>query len=236
MRYLARQPSEKTSARTLNIMSALQIIPDQLMFTVLYYFNGTVDTMAFMFYFLSLFFAGSLYKTKGIILTGIMSGLLHSAVVITEYQGLIPHYSTYTGVTFFGDIYILRGKAFSFLCYIGISTFIAAFLSNLIQNREKKLREQRDQLSGQTQVLTVQTQELTQTKDYLHEALTKSDRARVELEYTKEELEKANSELKKKLQELEKYSQVTTGREIKMIELKDKIRLLEQKIDELEKK
>jgi len=77
---------------------------------------------------------------------------------------------------------------------------------------------------------------LTKTKDYLHEALTKSDAARVEIEKTKTELEKANLELQAKLRELEKYGQVTTGRELKMMELKEKIKTLEKRIEELEKK
>jgi hypothetical protein len=192
--------------------------------------------MNFMFYFLSFFFAGSIYKTRGIILTGAISGFLYSAVTIIEAQGIIPHFNTYQGVTFFGNVFVTRGRIFSFICYIGIITFVAAFVSNLIKNREKRLRQQRDQLSVQTQLLTVQTQELSQTKDYLHEALTKSDKARSELEKTKADLEKANLELRAKLDEVEKYGEVTTGRELKMIELKDKIRTLELRINDLEKK
>src|SRR4030042_1833966 len=233
MRRLRRRPIEKISDRALNIMAALQIIPDQLMFTLVYYNTGTVDGMSFLFYFISVFLASSIYKSKGIILTGLLSGFFYTGLLIVEYQGLIPHLNTYQGVTLFGSPYVTRGKIISFIFYIGIMTFAAAFLSNLIRNREKKLREQRDQLSGQTQLLTVQTQELTETRDYLHEALTKSDKARSELEKTKESQQKTNLELQAKLEEVEKYGQVTTGRELKMIELKDKIKTLEQRIGAL---
>ncbi|PIS30335.1 MAG: hypothetical protein COT41_03445, partial [Candidatus Portnoybacteria bacterium CG08_land_8_20_14_0_20_40_83] len=78
-----------------------------------------------------------------------------------------------------------------------------------------------------------QTQELSKTKDYLHEALTKSDAARVEIEKTKAELEKANLELQAKVRELEKYGQVTTGRELKMIELKEEIKNLRETVENL---
>jgi len=236
MRRLGRRPLEKISDRSLNIMSAMQIIPDQLIFAVDFYFTGTVDTMAFMFYFLSLFFAGSLYKTRGIVLTGIAAGFLFTFICVVEFKGLIPHFPTYQSVTFFGDLYILRAKIFSFLSYIGIVTLTAVFLSNLIRNREQKLRQERDKVTEQSQVLTVQTQELTRTKDYLHEALTKSDAARVEIEKTKDQLQKANLELTAKIRELEKYGQVTTGRELKMMELKGQIKTLEKRIEELEKK
>ncbi|PIS31978.1 MAG: hypothetical protein CO001_01055 [Candidatus Portnoybacteria bacterium CG_4_8_14_3_um_filter_40_10] len=236
MRRLGRKPLEKISERALSIMSILQIVPDQLICTLVYYNTGTVDSMSFVYYFISVFLASSIYKTRGIILTGLLSGFLCTTLLIIEYQGLIPHFNTYQGVTLFGSPYVTRGKIITFIFYISVMTFAAAFLSNLIRSREKKLRQERDKVTEQSQVLTVQTQELTKTKDYLHEALTKSDAARVEIEKTKTELEKANLELQAKLRELEKYGQVTTGRELKMMELKEKIKTLEKRIEELEKK
>ena len=110
----------------------------------------------------------------------------------------------------------------------------AIFLGDLFKKREKRLADQRDDLIKKSGLLTVQTQELTKTKDYLHEALTKSDKARTELEHTKAQLEKTNAELKAKLDEVEKYGQVTTGRELKMAELKEKIKSMEERIRELE--
>jgi len=240
MRRLGRKPLEKVSARTLSIMSILQIIPDQLMFTAIYYYTGTVDSMAFVYYFISVFNASSIYKAKGILFTGVLAGFLYTGILIMEHQGLISHFYTYQGITLFGSIYVLRGRIVTFFFYIGIMTFAAAFLSALIRNREKKLRQERDKVTEQSQVLTVQTQELTKTKDYLHEALTKSDKARTESEKArseatsaKEDLEKANLELKTKLDEVEKYNKVTVGREVRMAELKEKMKSMEREIDEL---
>lgn len=232
MRRLSRKPLEKVSSRALSIMSILQIIPDQLAVTLVYYNTGTVDGMAFVFYFIAVFLASSIYKNKGVILTGLLAGFLFTALLIVEYQGLIPHFNTYQGITLFGSPYVTRGKIVTFIFYIGVMTFAAAFLSNLIRNREQKLRQQRDQLSGQTQLLTTQTQELTKTKDWLHEALTKSDIARVELEKTKTGLQKANIELETKVKELEKFMEVTVGREQKMAELKSEIKNLRETLQE----
>jgi len=234
MRLVGRRPLEKISHKALGVMSVLQIVPDQLLFAVTFYFTGTVDTMAFMFYFLSLFFAGSLYKTRGIVLTGVLAGFFYTFICIIEYKGLIPHLPTFQSVTFFGDLYILKAKIFSFLCYIGITTFVAAFLSNLIRNREKKLRQQRDQLSGQTQLLTTQTQELTQSKDQIQGALVTSDVARRAATQARDEMEKANLELKKKIDELEKFYKITVGREVRMVELKSQMKELRQTIKNLE--
>jgi peptidoglycan hydrolase CwlO-like protein len=116
------------------------------------------------------------------------------------------------------------------------AAFYAGFLSNLFKRREKSAISQKNELAEKTNILTIQTRELTRTKDYLHEALTKSDKARTELEKTKADLEKSNLELKAKLDEVEKYSEVTTGRELKMMELKEKMKQMENEINELRKK
>ena len=233
MRRLVHKPLEKISDRLLNIMSVLQIIPDQIMVSFVYYNTGTVDSMAFVFYFISVFLASSIYKSKGIILTGLLSGFLYTTILIIEYKGIIPHFSTFQGITLFGSPYVLRGKTVSFIFYIGIMTFAAAFLSNLIRNREKKLREQRDKLSEQTHILALQTQELTQAKDQLQSALTRSDIARKAATQARDEMEKANIELKKKMEELEKFYNVTIGREVRMAELKERIKELENEIKKL---
>ena len=234
MRRLAHKPIEKISDRLLNIMSTLQIIPDQLMFTLVYYNTGTVDGMSFVFYFISVFFAGSIYKSRGIILTGLLAGFLYTGLLIVEYQRLIPHFNTYQGVTLFGSPYVTRGKIVSFIFYIGIMTFAAVFLSSLIRNREKKLRQQHGQLSSQTQLLTHQTQELIQAKDQIQGALVISDVARRAATQSRDEAEKANLELKKKIDELEKFYKITVGREVRMVELKSQIKDLKDTIKKLE--
>lgn len=229
-----RRPIEKIGQRSLAIVAALQVIVDQLMYTLIVYYSGTVETIAPVLYFITILIASSLYKTRGIILAGLLAILLHNSLYIMELEGLIPHITAYKETVWFGNIFVSRGRMTGFTFYIGVAVVFSIILSDLFKKRIKTLREQGGKLIQQSQVLLKQTQELTQTKDWLHEALVKSDKARVELQKTKEELEKANLELKAKIEELEKYGRVTVGREIKMSELKQKIKTLEERMKELE--
>jgi len=230
-----RRPAEKIGNISLNIVTALQVIVDQMMYTILYYYSGTVEGVTFLLYYLTILIASSLYKTKGIVLSGFLSILLYTGATLADFYRIVPHVYSYAGkIGWFGDAFMTRAKIVSFIFYMGVAIFFSAFLSNLIRKREEALKSKQNQLAEQSHILVGQTQELTKTKDYLHEALTKSDAARVETEKTKDQLQKANLELTAKIRELEKYGQVTTGRELKMMELKEKIRSMEERIKELE--
>jgi len=227
-----RKPIEKVDNRWLAVVSMLQVLGDQLLYTVTFYFAGALESINFIFYFITILVASSLYGKKGIILTWLTSVILISGIVIAEYYQLMPHVFAFKGVAL--NPLITKARMISVPAYLGIAAIFSIVLSGLFRKREKGLREKSDQLSKQASILTNQTQELTRTKDYLHEALTKSDVARVEIEKTKDELQRANLELQAKIRELEKYGQVTTGRELKMMELKEKIRSMEERIKELE--
>ncbi|OGZ34406.1 MAG: hypothetical protein A2Y98_02055 [Candidatus Portnoybacteria bacterium RBG_19FT_COMBO_36_7] len=225
--FFIRRPIEKISNRTLNIIALSQVVLDQIMYAFVFYFTGTVETIAFLLFYLTILVASSLYKTIGIILAGLLAVILHNGILIVEYYGLIPHIKAYQGTIWFGNSEMTRAKIIGFAFYMVVAVAFSVVLSNLIRKRETRLREEIKRSTKQAEQLFVQTKELTKTKDYLHEALEKSDKSRQELTESKKQLEV-------KLAEVEKYGELTTGREIKMIELKKNIKDLEDKITDLQ--
>ncbi|MBM3205981.1 hypothetical protein FJZ41_04000 [Candidatus Shapirobacteria bacterium] len=229
-----RRPPEKISSFWLKTIKVLQIALDQLAVSAILYFSGTVDKQVVVMYFISLMIGISLYGKKGIILSALGCSFLYSGLLILEYYGLL---SAVQSLKFFtpglGDLELVKLRMIGFNAYVISAAFFAWFISNVFRVREKRLIGQKDELTVKANILSRQTQELTQTKDYLHEALTKSDKARIDLEKTRTELQKANLELQAKVRELEKYGEVTTGRELKMIELKEEIKKLRETIENL---
>jgi hypothetical protein len=227
---IVRKPTDEISATTLNVITAMQVVVDQLLYTLIYYYTGTIETIAFLLYYLTILVASSLYKTRGIILTGVLAVFLYSGATLADYYRIVPHVYPLVGQTqtgWFGNLFMTRVKIVGFAFYTGAAIFFSVFLSALIRDRETGLRQQRDQLTDKTRLLTTETRELAKTRDYLHEALTKSDKSRAELMAAQKQLEA-------KIRELEKYGEVTTGREIKMIELKEKIKNLEEVVKDLQ--
>jgi hypothetical protein len=232
-----RRPPEKMTNFSLQTVKALQIVLDALAVSFLLYFSGTTDKLMMVWYFVILMIGIGLYKKRGIALSTFVCGSLYSSVLILEYYGfLVPTEGARNFLSAYKNIEIFSIRLIGFNFYLIAAAFFAWFLGDLFRRREERLQIRTDEAVKKSKLLVVQTQELTKTKDYLHEALTKSDAVRVEVEKTKGELEKANLELKTRLNELEKYGEVTTGRELKMMDLKEKIKTLEKRIEELERK
>ncbi|OGZ33592.1 MAG: hypothetical protein A2Y98_01510 [Candidatus Portnoybacteria bacterium RBG_19FT_COMBO_36_7] len=235
--YLRRSP-EKINNFTLEVIKFSQVPLEQFGLAAILYFSGTANKMLLMMYIIPIMVGSALYRIKGIILSAFSTMILYSGLVFLEYLGLMPYLSPEaavqsTGKVLRGEWYLVKGHIIGFNLYIIGASFYAAYLANLFKRREKNLVLQKNDLAQKTQALMIQAEELEKTKNYLHEALVKSDKARADLEQIKSEIEKANSELKIKINELEKYSQVTTGRELKMIELKEEIKNLKETIGNL---
>jgi len=225
--FFSRRRIEDISDRALIFVSLGQVVLDQIVYAFILYYTSTVEKIAFLLFYLTILIASSLYKTRGIVLAGCLAVVLHTTVLLAEYNNIIPHIIAYQGTVWFGNPYMTRGRIVAFAFYMGVAVLFSAALSNFNRKREEELSLQRDKLISQGEILQKETVELTKTKDYLHEALTKSDKARTDLEKAQVEINKTNLELKAKIGELEKFNQMTIGREIKMKELKEKIKTIE---------
>lgn len=227
--FYIQKPIKKINDWSLNIVAALQVIVDQIMYTLIYYYTGTIESVAFVLYFLTILIASTLYRTGGIILTALLAVFLHNGLLIIELLGKVAHLTAYPGTVWFGNVFVVRGKIIGFTFYMAAAVVFSIILSGLFRKREKILREQRDELSLKTQELIKTTQELQEAKTGLETKLKeKTERLKRISQDLEEKVKERTKELQLKIDELEKFRRLTIGREIKMIELKKEIEKLKK--------
>jgi hypothetical protein len=225
------RPIEKIGNRSLAIISACQVVVDQIIYTLIFYFAGTVETMAFILYYLTILIASSIYKTKGIILAALLAVILHNGLLFAEYYKIIPHLTAYEGTVWFGNPFITRGKIFGFVFYTGAAVVFSAVLSGLFRKRERALREQKDQLSVKTQSLTGLTKELEGSKTSLEiKVKERTQQLKTLMESLEGKVKERTKELQLKIDELEKFQRLTIGREVAMVELKKEIKKIKEEL------
>jgi len=236
--YLRRKP-ENINSLTLKFIKFSQVLIDQLAIVAIIYFSGTASKGIVMMYIVSIMVASVLYKSKGVALWSFVAIFLYSSLVILEYFGLLPALSpeaaSQSPYKFLkGELNFVKYQLIGVNFYFVAAAVYAGYLASIFMKREKRLQEKTDEAIKKSQLLTLQTQELTKTQGELQSSLTKSDTARKAATQARDEAQKANLELKKKIDELEKFYKITVGREVKMAEMKKRIKELEKNKDKEE--
>jgi cbb3-type cytochrome oxidase subunit 3 len=216
--FYLRRPAEKMSDWGLQIVKALQVIADFIWITAILYFSGTVGKMTVLLYFVAIMIGASLYQRKGVVFSTLAAQFLFTVLAVLQYKGLMGAEVSGEEVFSFdfgvGNKEGLAGVLIGFYSYSSASAVFAGYLAGLFRKREKGLREQRDRL--------------TLAQSDLQSALIRSDVAGRAATKARDEMGKANVELKQKMEELERFYKMTVGREVKMEEMKKKIKELEK--------
>jgi len=157
---------------------------------------------------------------------------LLSAFGALEYFGIHPTYSSYPIEELYHSYQvrsILLSLIVSIVLYLVIYSRLEAFwnmfrkqtkeLESLNKELENKVRERTKEIESAKSVLEVRVQARTKELKELANNL-------------EEQVKERTQELQKRVDELEGFHNLTVGRELKMIELKDKIRELEEKLKE----
>lgn len=112
----------------------------------------------------------------------------------------------------------------AFVASIILSIFIALITSSFLSTAIKKVRDS---------AIKLRLGDLTQraqvaSKDEIGDLANAFNQMAENIEKTQKEIKEADAQLKKKVLDLEKFKELTVGRELKMIELKEKLENLEK--------
>lgn len=201
--YFGQKRVEKNfSKKLLTLISCTQIIVELVFFTIIMHSAGGVESISTVFFFLTVVSASLIFGSKGSIITALAAGVLINLLVIAEYYGIISHINRYSVPTLeFLNLSIALTKTITMAIFYVIIGSFSGYGANMLFRREKLLEEKTQQLDEQAKKLVKRGGELTEI----------------------------NQELDSKVSELERFQKQTVGRELKMIELKNKMKILEGK-------
>ena len=214
---------EKILDRAKNAESLYRIyflfnILDLLFLTPAVYFVGTSEWLGPTFYLFTLTMTSLLFSRKRAIAMSLIGLCFYSAVAVLEYVKVIPHHSFFPAGGPLNSIQSLG----SHLLIVGIIFYLIAdvvgVFSEELKQRTKELAKEKEKTSralkrSQEWEKVLQIRVLAKTKE-LRDLAEKQE----------QEIEARTKELKQRLEELEKFRRLVVGREIKMIELKKKLR------------
>ncbi|MEK7158343.1 MAG: ATP-binding protein [Patescibacteria group bacterium] len=145
--YLAGR--HERSVTGLKVMSVLQVLADQFIFTLVVYFTGGAESLSFVFYILPIMVSTVLFSASGILLLAFINVLLYVGLIAAEYVDVIPHLSRYN---FDPGIYLNLGVTVSnsllVITTVMLGAIFSSFISRLLIEREEELRSERDKVAS----------------------------------------------------------------------------------------
>ncbi len=144
--YLRRNP-RGISERGLRFVSIIQVLLDQVVYTVVLYASGGVESLSFLFYFITIFMAIILLNELEIIGLMFFTVSLYVSVLALEYTGVIEHHARYHfDPGFVGNIGVTVNNGATVVLILVFTSFFAAFINNLIRQREQSIESERDKV------------------------------------------------------------------------------------------
>lgn len=191
---------------------------DLVVLTAVIHFLGGSEWVAVIFYAIVLFsFCTILPRRQGRLLV-LSAGLFYLLLVLSEYFGWLPHRDLLPYIR--SGLY--RNPAYLIITTSYVVTFLF-FFGDMIGSFSETLRRKRRELIVAREEAIQAYQEVEEAKQVLEVRVRARTMELQELANTLEsQVFDRTKELQSRLQELEKMNRLMVGRELRMIELKNK--------------
>jgi len=194
-------------------------IIDILFLTIIIHYLGSATWLGAVFYILVLVTAGVIIPKKRAIILGFTALTAYSCLVLFEYFGIVPN----------RPLFLLEPNIFQLQSYIAAQILVLAavfyFITETAGTFSEMLRAKTRELEKEKQRVANAYEVAEQAREVLEikvEARTKELKRLVE---TREDtIQERTKELEQKIKELQRFQKVVVGRELKMVELKKKLR------------
>jgi len=206
----------KTASRINNLYFSY-IIENILLLNWIVFNVGGVEWVGAIFYLFPIIYGNTLLSIKKGRIINILAGLNYTLLVILQYFNIIPFREFFSVPSNLHQdpIYLSVTLPFIFFAFYAVGWAIGIF-TELLQKRTSELEKARLEIEEARQVLEIKVKAKTRELRELAEQREKT-------------IEERTKELKEKIEEMEKFQKLAVGRELKMVELKRKIKELESK-------
>ncbi|MFA6474807.1 MAG: ATP-binding protein [Patescibacteria group bacterium] len=145
--FYLRRPLKQITNRGLQIVCITQIMLDQILYTIVLYMTGGIESYTFLFYFVTLFMAIILFNEIQIIGLMLFTVFLYIGLLILEHSTVLPHLTPYNyDPGFFGNITATVNNGSTVVFTLICISFFSAFINNLIKQREAAIESERDKV------------------------------------------------------------------------------------------
>jgi len=158
-----------------------------------------------------------LSKKKGLFLA-IYASFCYAGIGLLEYSGIIPHQAFFnvSPELYQDPLYVLITIAVGSLVIFPYIAYIVNMFSDLLRRRSDELVKTYAQLKDTKETLEVRVKARVRELEEFSQGL-------------EQKIAERTKELEEKVKELEKFQKFAVGREIKMVELKKKIKQLKNR-------
>lgn len=183
---------EKTeNYKSLDLLSLIQLIVELIIFTILFYLSGSIESVTVLFYVLSIIASSTLYSSRGTFLVALSSGASIFLVIAFEVMNILPHFAIRENSF---DRVVLSSAIITKAAAILVLYIIIAFYSNKVSKI----------LISREQMLIKHNLTLEKEKEYRENEFKQLDKATKLLVKRDLELKSMNKKMSKKIQEAEK--------------------------------
>lgn len=209
---------QKTIEGASNLYLAYDVLFELPMLTFIIANIGTVEWMGPMFYLFPIVYTNIVFSRKRALLVCSAASVYYVGLVVFQYLGIIN-----LGYYFINslDIFEKRNYLFDNILFTTATFYLIGLAANLfaelLEKRTLELEEARRKLESERKSLEEKVQARTKELENLAASLDIK-------------IKEGTRELRDKLGELEKFSQIAIGREMAMIDLKKKIKDMEEKL------
>ncbi|PIW36818.1 MAG: hypothetical protein COW24_03405 [Candidatus Kerfeldbacteria bacterium CG15_BIG_FIL_POST_REV_8_21_14_020_45_12] len=139
--------SDRLSYKQLALLSFLQVLVDQIVFTFIIFVTGGVESIGFILYFFPMLSATILYSDLRIISFTIVTIFWYTSMVVLEFNGVIPHFARYFyDPGFFENAEVTLANTISIDLILLFTGLFSVFVNRIIRDRELEITIERDKV------------------------------------------------------------------------------------------